>query len=430
MTFSRLSLQPVSSGGVKAYVLACVATLLVGALTFPFREEIGNANVIMLFLLEVFLCALWLGQKPSLLAALLAVFLFDFFFVPPQYALLTNSLKYSVMLVVMLLIALLAGQMAARLLAQNRELQASEERTRALYRMARELAGAANPQQVEEIAARYPAHSATGSLLEIARQRLHYAGLAQASHVQVEAERLRASILASLSHDLRTPLAVLVGLTETLNVQGGQLPLMVQRNMLEAVHEQAVRLADMVTKLLDLARLSAGKLTLNKEWQSLEEVTGSALGLLKPLLSQRHQHVQIMIPPDFPLLEFDAVLIERVIGNLLENAVKHCPDHSFIRVSAHLAGDCADLCIADNGPGFPPHVLLMNTADTPAGKRDATLVSTGLGLAICAEILKAHQGQLRLEPCPGGGACACFTLPLGIPPFMEGEPEEEPLSNE
>jgi K+-sensing histidine kinase KdpD len=426
MTFGSLSLQPGNPGGVKAYVLAFVTTLLVGALTFPFHEEIGNANVIMLFLLEVFLCALWLGQKPSLLAALLAVFLFDFFFVPPQYALLTNSLKYIVMLVVMLLIALLTGQMAARLLAQNRELQASEERTRALYRMARELAGAGNPQQVDEIAAHYPANSATGSLLEIARQRLHYAELAQASHVQVEAERLRASILSSLSHDLRTPLTALVGLTETLNVRGGQLPPLVQRDMLEAVHEQAVRLADMVTKLLDLARLSAGKLSMNKEWQSLEDVTGSAVSLLKSLLLQRRQQVQVVIPPDFPLLAFDSVLMERVIGNLLENAAKFSPVDTTIHINARIVENHAEVCIADHGPGFPRHILSM-ADNAVAGERVGKPPVTGLGLAICAGILKAHQGHLRLDSGEGGGACACFTLPLGIPPLMEDEPEEESL---
>ena len=415
MDLPFLRLQPGSLSGAKAYVLASLATILVAALTFPFHEEMDNANVVMLFLLEVFLCALWLGQKPSLLAALLAVFLFDFFFVPPKYALLTNSLKYSVMLVVMLLIALLTGQMAGRLLAQNRELQASEERTRALYRMARELAGASSPVQVDEIAARYPVNAATGSLLAIARQRLHYAGMAQASHVQMESERLRNSILSSLSHDLRTPLTSLVGLTEILNLQGQNLS-SVQQDMVEALHEQAVRLADMVTKLLDLARLSVGKLILNKEWQSLEEVSGSALSLLKPLLLQRHQQVKITIPPDFPLLEFDAVLIERVMGNLLENSAKHCPEHSLIRVNARIAGECAELCIADNGVGFPQHVLLMDTSPMPV---------TGLGLAICKEILKAHQGQLRLETGAEGGACACFTLPLGIPPLMDDEPEED-----
>lgn len=402
-----LPVRPDSSGGIKAYVIACFATILVAAATFPIHETMGNANVVMLFLLEVFLCALWLGQKPSLLAALLAVFLFDFFFVPPKYALLTNSLKYSVMLVVMLLIALLTGQLAARLLTQNRELQAGEERTRALYRMARELAGAVDSQQVEAIAACYPDDAATRSLLKIARQRLHYAELAHKHHVQMEAERLRSSILSSLSHDLRTPLTVLVGLTETLHLQGKTLS-PAQQDMVDAVHDQAVRLADMVTKLLDLARLSTGRVKPNKEWQSLLDVTGTALDLLGSALAQHP--VNIQIPVDFPLLEFDAVLMERVISNLLDNAAKHTPAGTPIEISAHVCGSQAEICICDRGQGFP-------TGIQPD--------MTRLGLAICTAILNAHGSNLHVGRCRTGGTCACFTLPLGSPPVMDEEPEGE-----
>lgn len=418
--FLRLNMD--DPHGLDSYLLALLLPVLVCVISYPLVSLLDSVNIVMLFLLEVFLCALWLGQGPSLLAAFTSVLLFDFFFVPPQFALLTTSIEHIVTLVVMLVVALWTGQLAAALLSQNRALQLSEEHTRALYSMAKELTGAVDWQQMHDIAAHYPSTPGTDSLMAIASERLHYAEMVQANHVQIETERLRASILSSLSHDLRTPLTALVGLTETLNVKGGQLPPIVQRDMVEAVHEQAVRLADMVTKLLDLARLSAGKLTLNKEWQSLEEVTGSALNMLKPLLLQHHQQVQVSIPPDFPLLTFDAVLMERVIGNLLENAAKFSPDNSLIHVSARITEAYAEMCIIDNGPGFPPQVLLMNTSNAP--------VITGLGLAICAEILKAHQGQLRLESHAGGGACACFTLPFGIPPLMEDEPEEEPLSYE
>ncbi|WML89221.1 DUF4118 domain-containing protein [Thiothrix lacustris] len=418
--FLRLNID--DPHGLDSYVLGFLLPALVCVIAYPLANLLDNANIVMLFLLEVFLCALWLGQGPSLVAAFASVLLFDFLFVPPQFALLTTSVEHIVTLVVMLVVALWTGQLAAILLSQNRALQLSEERTGALYHMARELTGAVDQQQMRDIAACYPANLAADSLMAIAGERLHYAEMAQANYVHSEAERLRASILSSLSHDLRTPLTALVGLTETLSVQGERLSPPVQRDMVEAVHEQAVRLADMVTKLLDLARLSAGKLALNHEWQSLEEVTGSALSLLKPLLQQHHQQVQVTIPSDFPLLAFDAVLIERVIGNLLENAAKHCPDHTLIRVSARIVGDGAELCVADNGPGFPPHVLLMNTHQTTA--------VSGLGLAICAEIIKAHQGQLRLETGENGGARACLTLPLGIPPLMEDEPKEELLSYE
>lgn len=415
MNLNSLRFLPIQAGhasGIKAYAIACFATLLLGVLTFPFHDDMGNANVVMLFLLEVFLCALWLGQKPSLLAALLAVFLFDFFFVPPKYALLTNSLKYIVMLVVMLLVALLTSQLAARLLAQNRELQISEERTRSLYSMARELAGASSPQQADEIAARYPRNPAVESLLEIARQRLHYAEMAQVSHVQAESERLRNSILSSLSHDLRTPLTALVGLTETLHLQGGVLS-SAQQETVDAVHEQSMRLAGMVTKLLDLARLSAGKFPLHKEWQSLLDVTGAALDLLEPVLAQRQ--INVHIPADFPLLEFDAVLLERVIGNLLENAAKYTPAGTAIDIDACIENSQAKVCISDCGQGWP--------ANTPISGLGMTS-RKGLGLTICEAILKAHGGSLILGQRANGGACACFTLPMGNPPSMEDELEE------
>lgn len=402
-------LQPGSPGGVKAYVLACLFTVLVAELTFPLHEAMGNANVVMLFLLEVFLCALWLGQKPSLLAALLAVFLFDFFFVPPQYALLTNSIKYIVMLVVMLLIALLTGQLAARLLAQNRELQASEERTRSLYQMARELVGAGSLHEMETIAARFPVNPATHSLQEIALQRLHFAELAQASHVQVESERLRNSILSSLSHDLRTPLTALVGLTETLHLEGKALS-PVQQERVEAIHEQSVRLADMVNKLLELARLSSGKLQLKREWHSLSDITGAALGLLAPALASHP--VTVLIPADFPLLEFDAVLMERVLGNLLENAARHTPPDTPIRLEAQTVGQQADICICDAGGNFQVADMLTKSGHA------------GLGLVICKAILRAHDSSLRMEKMDEGGTRACFSLPLGNPPMMGRDLEE------
>lgn len=406
--FARLNLdQP---NGWESYTLAALLPVVVGMVCFPLAEFTDSANIVMMFLLEVFLCALWLGKGPALMAAFASVLLFDFLFVPPRYALLTNSVEHIVTLVVMLLVALLTGQMAGKLLEQNHALYVSEEQTRSLYRMARELAGAANPEQVDAIAARYPASPGAGSLLEIARERLHFAHMVEAQHLQVESERLRNSILSSLSHDLRSPLTALVGLTETLQMQEKSLSPS-QQEAVEAVHEQSVRLANMVSKLLDLARLSAGKFPVRKEWQSLLDVTGAALDLLEPALT-RHS-VNVHIPADFPLLEFDAVLIERVIGNLLENAAKYTPAGTSIGILAQLEGSHAKVCICDDGPGLPEKILTSGTSRLE-----------GLGLTICETILKVHGGSLILERRPSRGACACFTLPLGNPPNIDNEPEE------
>lgn len=418
--FSRLNLD--NPYGVESYALAFMFAVLVAVLSYPLSQIMDIANIIMLFLLEVFLCAIWLGQGPSLLAAIASVLLFDFLFVPPQFALLTTSVEHIVTLVVMLLIALLTGQMASVLLAQNRELQLSQAQTQSLYRMARELAGATTPQQVGEIATHYPINAASDSLLAIAHERLHYAELLEAQHLKVESERLRNAILASLSHDLRTPLTALIGLTEVLQLDAKNLS-PAQHNMVVAVHEESVRLADMVANLLELARLSTGKVQLCREWQSLADITGAALHLLRLPLAQRP--VNIDIPADFPLLELDAVLMERVIGNLLENATKYTPAGSAIDISARVNGMQAEVCIVDRGNGFPAHILLASGLDTSETASCNDWKVTGLGLAICEAILKAHGGSLSLEQRASGGACARFTLPLGTPPGIDDEAEEE-----
>ena len=412
--------------GWESYVLAVLFPLLVCIVGVPFMGVLDIANIVMLFLLEVFLCAVWLGKSPSLIAALVSVLLFDLIFVPPYFAVLTTSMDHIVTLVVMLLIALLTGQMTAKLLAQNRALHVSEERVTALYRMASELAGALDLKEVEAVADKYPENDATVSLLSIARQRLQFAEMAHAHELQMESERLRSSILSTLSHDLRTPLTALVGLTETLNTESQALPTM-QRDMVEAIHEQSVRLAEMVTKVLDLARLSAGKVNLNKEWQPIDEVIGTALKLLSLTLANRP--IRIHIPKDFPLLAFDAVMIERVIGNLLENASKYSPPSTAITVSVTQVGDMAEVRICDSGQGFPSHIVSaqVNLGDSGCNYGER---SSGLGLAICTAILKAHDGQLRLLPNPNGvGGCACFMLPLGTPPTMDDELDEDEISS-
>ncbi len=424
ISFLLAALRITKPDGYLAYLVASLFPLLVSLLAFLLGNVLDSASVIMLYLLAVFLCALWLGKWPSVLAAVLSALMFNVLFVPPPLALNAANVGNPLMLMVLLVVAFMAGQMSAKLLDQNRALQESEALAQSLYLMARELAGAVDLKQVEEVAARYPFSSAAGSLLDIARERVHYADMAQTNLVQIESERLRSSILSSLSHDLRTPLTALVGLTDTLNSQNQNLSVM-QQDMVEAIHEQSVRLAEMVTKLLDLARLSAGRLTLHKEWQPIDEVIGSALKLLEVSLAQRSIHVHI--PADFPMLEFDAILMERVVGNLLENAAKYTPAGTPIDIYAERNISMAIISVCDRGAGFPSNVLLAPSLESVTQSGMLETPATGLGLAICDAILKAHDGKLTLEQRVGGGICARFTLPLGIPPIMEEEVDEEEL---
>ena len=256
------------------------------------------------------------------------------------------------------------------------------------------------------------------SLVAIAIERVHYVDVAQRTQVQVVSERLRSSILSALSHDLRTPLTALVGLADSLTVSWPPLG-DVARETAEAIRDQAERLSGMVGNLLDMARLHAGEVNLQKEWRPIEEVIGSSIKLLGRALAEHP--VKVTLAPDFPLLEFDAVLIERVFCNLLENAAKYSPPGTTIsiEVSRH-AGD-AEILVCDASPGFAPEKADAVFEMFVRGDAESALPGTGLGLAICSAIVAAHCGAIAATNHPKGGGCVSFTLPLGEPPAIEDE---------
>src|SRR5471032_1549752 len=173
------------------------------------------------------------------------------------------------------------------------------------------------------------------ALAAIALERVHYIEVAQNALVNMESERLRNSLLAALSHDLRTPLTSLVGLSESL---AGSRPALAPAQLETAtlLHDEALRMSALVSNLLDMARIQSGEVKFNLQWQALEEVVGSALRASGSLL-QGHT-LRTHLPAGLPLLSFDAVLIERVLCNLLENAAKYTPPGSRIEIAAELRG--------------------------------------------------------------------------------------------
>lgn len=260
------------------------------------------------------------------------------------------------------------------------------------------------------------------ALAAMALERVHYVAVAQDATVQMSSERLRNSVLSALSHDLRTPLAVLVGTADALALTPPALN-EAQRAMAEALRDEARRMSTMVDKLLDMARLESGAVQLRKEWQSIEELVGGAVRSMRAALGARR--VRVQLPVDLPLVACDAVLIERVLANLLENAGKYTPAGSPIEIDARVmdGGQAVALAVRDHGPGLPAGREETLFEKFARGPTEAATPGVGLGLAICRAIVEAHGGRIQAASLPDGGARFSFTLPAGEPPALDDEAE-------
>jgi two-component system sensor histidine kinase KdpD len=193
------------------------------------------------------------------------------------------------------------------------------------------------------------------------------------------------------------------------------------RELAAAIHEEALRLSALVVNLLDMARLQAGGVVLDRQWQPIEEVVGSALRASARVLAGHRVETNLAV--DLPLVAFDAVLIERVLCNLLDNAAKYTPAGSRIGLAAGVQGDHLEVRVTDDGPGLPEGLEDRIFDKFTRGEQESARPGVGLGLAICRAIVQAHGGRIRAANRPDGGAQFSFTLPLGAPPNLEAEPE-------
>jgi two-component system sensor histidine kinase KdpD len=248
----------------------------------------------------------------------------------------------------------------------------------------------------------------------LALERAILAERAQREQVEIEAERLRTSLLSSLSHDLRTPLGAINGAASSLLENRGAMPETTRRDLLTTILEEAQRMNRLIGNLLDMIRVESGSLEVQKEWQPLEESVGVALIRLEERL--KGHSVTVSLPPDLPLVPLDGVLIEQVFVNLLENAAKYTPEGTPIEISAKPAEGFVLVEVADRGPGLPEGEEARVFDKFHRVARDTTIGGIGLGLTICRGIVTAHGGRIWVENRPGGGAVFRFTLPLTGPP--------------
>jgi two-component system sensor histidine kinase KdpD len=261
---------------------------------------------------------------------------------------------------------------------------------------------------------------ASQTALAIERARL--AEETEQAQVRAETERLRNSLLSSVSHDLRTPLASITGAASTLLENEARLDAATRRDLLEALHEEADRLNRLVQNLLEMTRLEAGALVPQTAWHSVEEVVGAALGRFGKSLAERP--VTTRIPAELPLVPMDDVLIEQVLINLIDNAIKYTPPGSPIEVSAEDTGSAVVVEVGDRGPGLPPGEERLIFEKFHRTDPAPSVRGAGLGLAICHGIVRAHGGRIWAENRPGGGVTIRFALPVKDAPPT---PSEAPL---
>lgn len=335
------------------YLLAAAVVAALTALLLPLRSLLLPANMIMLYLLMVTFVARYLGRGPAVLVSFISVVAFDFFFVKPFHTLAVEDAQYLIAFLVMLAVGLLISGLAGRL--------------------------------EEQVEARI------------------------ATQVQVANEQLRSSLLSSISHDLRTPLAGISGAASTLLTLPDAERAASAESLLSGIREESARLGTLVNNILEMTRLDSG-VELRLEWLPLDEAVGAALTSLESSLGERD--VVVRIPAELTLVHADAVLLERAFANLIENALRHTPGSSPIEISARRYDGGVEVTVADRGPG------LGDPAHLPG--------ASGLGLRIVRAIAAAHGGTLSAANRPGGGAQFTLTLPqLAAAPAMPDEPAAE-----
>ncbi len=230
------------------------------------------------------------------------------------------------------------------------------------------------------------------------------------SQLQIETERMQSSMLSSVSHDLRTPLATIIGAAGSLLESGADFSTETRQQLLADIHQEAERLSRLIGNLLAMTRLDGGAIEVKREPQPLEEIVETAISTLSRRLEGRE--LEIEIPPDLPMVEVDGILVQQVLLNLLENALNFAPADRPIRLRACRQGDRVVVQVIDEGPGVPveEREKIFEKFYRGAGGRRAP--GSGLGLAIARGIVQAHGGTIHVSEHVPRGSVFSFTLPV------------------
>lgn len=337
--------------------MACTA---VGLLT---AGHLSLVNIAMIYLLAVVVIALKFTRGAAVLTTVLSIGAFDYLFVPPQGTFTVDDAQYLLTFAIMLAVGLVIS----------------------------------------------------GLVDDVRRNAAEQASLAAAA----ETERIRNTLLASISHDLRTPLAVMTGASSTLAERGEHMSAQARHELARSVFEQSRDLTGQVSKVLQMTRLENGAIEVAAEWSSLAEIAGSTLAAFGERLAAHRLLVEV--PEDLPLVRVDALLIEQALGNLLENAAKHTPPGTVVRLRAEANATEMTVSVEDYGTRLAEADMERVFAKFQHGAAGGG--GMGLGLSICRAIVRLHRGRAWAERLAHGGTAFRFTLPIEAAPSVPAEVE-------
>jgi len=376
---------------VKAtgYLGAVLGTALVTIVLAPFHTGINSTTVALIFLLVVLLVALFRGSGPALVASVLGMLSFNFFFLPPLYTFSIAHAQNWVALTVFFTTAVAVGQLSARAKRRAEEAEMAKQELERLY-----------------------------SELRDAFERASEAEALRRS------EKLKSALLDAVTHDLRTPLAsVKASITTLLDEARGSKDAVVldaesRLDMMEVIDQESDRLNRFIGDLIELARIEAGELQLRPRWGAVDEIISTALTRAEPLTAQHK--IEVEIEKDLPLVRVDNRAVSEVVYSLIDNAAKYSRVNTTIRVTASRGDDeMVYVAVEDMGKGVPAELRGRVFDKFFRAMRDGDVTTcapsgTGMGLAIAKGIVEAHGGRIWIEPRRDGpGTRICFTLPIG-----------------
>jgi two-component system sensor histidine kinase KdpD len=249
--------------------------------------------------------------------------------------------------------------------------------------------------------------------IALAIERSQLAEEAELARVAAETESIRNTLLASISHDLRTPLSVITGASSALIDPALALDRKAREQLVRSIDAKAREMSELISNVLDLMRFEAGEVRLRRDWQTIDDLVGMALARLDGRVGERT--IDVTLPPELPPVYVDAPLVTQVLVNLLENALKHTPPGTRVTVTAEPDGRVVRVMVDDDGPGLPPGDPERLFAKFQRGREESNAGGAGLGLAICRAIVNAHGGEIAAQRRATGGARFLFTLPAAEP---------------